>query len=290
MRREIKILSIVFLLSLPLWWGVNVFQRNLEDFLFGEKIVAHPELVSAQLLREERLAKLKPLRNREIGDPELQAEAVISVFVDPQGVRRDEKILFEKNADRPLPIASLTKLMTAKISLKHYNIEQEETIGLLSPLLIRSDNQAAVDLAEIMGKEEFLILMNLEAKNLGMENTFFANPAGLDPIWPEDPINYSTARDLVKLARYITRERPLIWEISIIPEFEGSFNTNEFLGKISGIIGGKTGTTLLAGESFLLVVRAPKNKGFIVNVILNSENRFEEMRKLVEWTKYAYKW
>jgi D-alanyl-D-alanine carboxypeptidase (penicillin-binding protein 5/6) len=161
---------------------------------------------------------------------------------------------------------------------------------LLFPLLIGSNNNAAINLAEVIGKEAFVELMNLEAKRLGMDNTHFINPTGLESKEPERSSNYSAPKDLVKLAKYITFERPLIWEISIIKEFENIKNTNELLGKISGIIGGKTGETPLAGKCLLLVVQAPKNKGFIVNVIINSENHFEEMKKLINWTKYAYKW
>jgi len=277
-----------FLISLPFWWGVNFLQEKLESFLFLESTAIDPELLTAQIALEEKLEKLKPLKKRgEIADFKSEARAAISVFFDYQG---SEKILFEKNISQPLPIASLTKLMTANIFLKHYDFGEEEVVNLLLSLLIESNNKAANDLAGINGKEIFLELMNSEAKELGMENTYFANPSGLDPKEPGELLNYSTAKDLVKLAKYLTFERPLIWEISIIPEFENNFNTNKLLEEIPGIIGGKTGETSLAGKCLILVVRAPKNKGFIVNVILNSENSFEEMKKLIDWTEYAFQW
>jgi D-alanyl-D-alanine carboxypeptidase len=218
---------------------------------------------------------------------ELDAKAVISVFVDHQG---PERILFEKDSNRPLPIASLTKLMTASIFLEHYNIEREEVLELILSLLIESNNESANDLAALVGEDSFLELMNLEAEAIGMENTYFVNPNGLDSKEPGESSNYSTADDLVKLSRYITLEQPLLWEISTIQEFEGMENTNELLGEVPGIIGGKTGETALAGKCLILVVRAPKNKGFIVNIILNSENRFQEMKKLINWTEDAYNW
>ncbi len=180
--------------------------------------------------------------------------------------------------------------MTAAIVLEYYDISQISDGELLYPLLIESNNDAAIILAGIIGEEAFVDLMNLEAKNLGLNNTYFANPTGLDPDFIADPINYSTVRDLAKFARYLTTEKPLIWDISTIPEFGNATNTNELLGKISGIIGGKTGETPRAGECFLLVVGAPKNKGYVINVILNSKNHFEEMEKLIGWVKYAYKW
>jgi hypothetical protein len=291
MSRELKWFFISLFLSLPFWWGINVFQKNLEDFLFWERMAAQPELLTTQIIWEEKLEKLKPLRNRQIDDFEIGAGAAISVFVNSFNQnfsQAAEKILFEKNSDRALPIASLTKLMTANVVLGNYDINQEKIVKLLFPLLIESNNNAAINLAEVIGKEAFVELMNLEAKKLGMNNTHFVNPTGLDS--KEKSINYSTPKDLVKLAKYITFERPLIWEISIIKEFENIKNTNELLGEISGIIGGKTGETSLAGKCLLLVVQAPKNKGFIINVIINSENHFEEMKKLIDWTKYAYKW
>lgn len=294
MRKNLIFFLGALFLSLPLWLGVNVLQKNLEDFLFWNKMANNPQLLLAQINQEKILAKLKPIRDRQVDDLEIKAEAAISVFVDNQG---SEKILFEKESSRPLPIASLTKLMTANVVLGYYDINQEEVIKLLFPLLIESDNAAAIDLAEIMGKGVFVELMNSEAKKLGMVNTHFTNPVGLDPKKPNDQMNYSTVQDLVKLAKYITEEQPLIWEISIIPEFENIKNTNELLWESptkvwwrTGIIGGKTGETPIAGGCLLLVVQAPKNKGFIINVILNSEDRFEEMKKLIDWTKYAYKW
>jgi D-alanyl-D-alanine carboxypeptidase (penicillin-binding protein 5/6) len=274
--KSLKIFLIVLLVSLPFWWGVNLFQANLENYFYAQIGQPFEEITLLEI--PERIQR-PPL--------ELDTKAAISVSIDHQGV---EKILFEKNVDRPLPIASLTKLMTASIFLKHYDVEREETVRLLLSLLIESDNEAANDLATIIGEDSFLELMNLEAKELGMEDTYFSNPNGLDPKEPDESLNYSTAKDLVKLSKYITSEQPLLWEISTIQEFENMENTNDLLGQIPGIIGGKTGETVLAGKCLLLVVQAPKDKGFIVNIILNSENRFEEMKKLIDWTEDAYRW
>ena len=288
MSKNFKIFLIALILCLPFWWGVNVFQEKIEDFLFWKKMADNPQILLAQMAQEERLAKLKPIRNKKINNLEIEAKAALSVFIDNQGV---ERILFEKDGDKVLPIASLTKLMTANVVLKHYDISQIVGIKkLLYILLIKSDNEAAIALAEIIGKEAFVDLMNLEAKNLGLNNTYFANPTGLDPEFPTEPINHSTAQDLVKFAKYLTLERPLIWDISTVQTFEDKVNTNELLEEIPGIIGGKTGETPRAGKCLLLVVQAPKNKGYIINVILNSENHFKEMKELIDWTKYAYKW
>ena len=70
-------------------------------------------------------------------------------------------------------------------------------------------------------------------------------------------------------------------------------NTNELLGEIPGIIGGKTGYTDTAGGCMILVTTTPKEQGFLVNVILGTDGvngRFDEMKKLVNWVNSAYRW
>jgi D-alanyl-D-alanine carboxypeptidase len=250
-------------------------------------MAANPALLLAQVIQEENLARLKPIRNRQVKDLEIEAEAAISVFVKPDG---SEKILFEKNAQKPLPIASLTKLMTANVVLEYYDVSDSKISYLLYPLLISSDNNAALNLAKFLNEEAFVDLMNLEAKKLGMENTRFFNPTGLDPKENKDQINHSTAKDLIKLAKDITTNHPLIWEITTTKAFEDNINTNELLDELPTIIGGKTGDTPRAGGCLLLILKAPKGRGYLVNVILNSKNRFEEMKKLINWTQHAYNW
>jgi D-alanyl-D-alanine carboxypeptidase len=287
MTRNLKFFGLAFLISLPFWWLVNTTQQKIEDFLFLAKISENTDLITTQINQEKELEKLKPIRKTGFEDFTINAEAAISVFI-PKNKEFPTKILFEKNSKKTLPIASLTKLMTAKIVLDYYdNIDT----NLLYSMLISSDNTAASALAEmVFGKETFLDLMNMEAKKLGMENTHFFNATGLDPETDKNKINFSSAEDLVKLARDITINHPLIWKITTETTFENKTNTNKLLGKIPNIIGGKTGETPKAGECFLLVVSAPKNKGYIINVILNSKNRFEDMEKLIKWIEYAYKW
>jgi D-alanyl-D-alanine carboxypeptidase len=315
MTRGIKIFFIVFILSLPFWWGANDFQKKFEDFLFWEKMADNSQLLTAQLIQEEKLEKMKPIREWQIGDLDIGATSGISVFVNSNG---SGKILFEKEIDKVLPIASLIKLMTADIvwedydpsliveitklkDLGNFKIGEKFSVGaLLYPLLMESSNDAAVALAQIIGEKSFVDLMNLEAKNLGMENTNFVNPTGLDPDNPGEPKNYSTVEDLVKLTIHLLKTKPKIMEILATPEIdfytpEGVFhhklkNTNQLLNEIDGIIGGKTGWTDEAQGCLLLVTIAPKNRGEIINVILGSENRFEEMKNLINWINSAYRW
>lgn len=286
MNTRLKFFFIAFLASVPFWLGVNVFHQNLERFLYQREITTNPYLLASiayQAELEEKLEEMKPIRNKNYDNLEIGARSAISVFIDG---KEKERILFEKNTDEKLPIASLTKLMTAYIALKNYNYS-EGMKNTLYLTLIESNNEAALNLARAMGEKTFVDLMNLEAQSLGMENTYFINPTGLDD---KDSFNYSTVQDLVKFAKYLTEKKDLIWEISTVPEFENAVNTNKLLGEISGIVGGKTGGTAKSGDCLLLVVQAPKNKGYLINVILNSEDRFEEMKKLTDWIQHAYRW
>jgi D-alanyl-D-alanine carboxypeptidase len=148
-------------------------------------------------------------------------------------------------------------------------------------------------LTEPIGEEGFVDLMNINAKNLGLKNTRFFNPTGLEPDGPNEPINHSTVGDLVKLAKYILKNYPQIFKITanqsytilkpngavhhFIPE-----NTNELLGKVPGIIGGKTGWSPKASGCLLLVLKNPKGNGYFVTVVLGSNDRFGDMKKIIE--------
>ncbi len=321
-KKNLKYFFIIFILSLPFWWGINIFQEKLENFLFWEEMADNSKLLMSQMIQEEKLAKLKPIRNRQVEDLEIEAKSAISVLVDNSG---DEKILFKKESTKPLPIASLTKLMTANVVLEYYDLQKIVSINqeaaeltglgkgklkvgesfymkdLLYPMLIESNNSAAFVLAEELGQAVFTELMNFEAeRKIGMKNTYFVNPTGLDAVDSNGTINYSTAEDLKKLSIYLLKTKPEVWKISITPQFElyswdGILqerfeNTNELLSEIPGIIGGKTGWTNQAQGCFLLIIKSPQNRGLVINIILGSQDRFGEMKKLINWLNYAYKW
>jgi len=134
-----------------------------------------------------------------------------------------------------------------------------------------------------------------------MNDSFFDNPTGLDPEESGTEINYSTANDLAKLVKSLL-EKPLIWEILSTPQYSlygpELVNTNRFLIDDSNIwqnriIGGKTGYTEQAGGCLVLVMESPRDRGTLINVILGArgtEDRFNEMKRLVDWLNQAYKW
>lgn len=250
-----------------------------------------------------------PYRNWDMLELDLGAVSGIAVETD---LLRADKILFKKNNYTKFPIASLTKLMTAIISSENYNaaqiivvsqdaVSQEGARGplelgkpmavndLLYIMLIESSNKAAYALSEGMGAQTFVNLMNQKAKSLGMENTFFADPTGLSSE------NVSTADDLVKLAKYILGNHPEITKISRnkdydLPGYGKLTNTDELLSEIPEIIGSKTGFTTDAKGCLLLLLNNSKKDNYLIYVVLGADDRFAEMKKIIDWVSTAYSW
>lgn len=306
MTKGLKYFLIAFLISIPFSFGINLFGKNLEDFFFWREIVRNPQLFTAQI----NIGALK--KNSSAPSLEIQAKSAISVLIDSSG---EEKIVFEKESDKVLPIASLAKLMVADIVMEYYDLSQVVKISeaavfqegdfgnlkvgeelsiknLLYIMLIESSNDAAYALTEQISEDGFVELMNLEAKYLGMENTHFEDSMGISPQ------TQSNEKDLVILTKHLL-EKPLIWEILKKPEFDlytpdkifhhKLINTNEILrewGSDLEIIGGKTGYTPEAGGCLLLVLKLSKD-GYLINIILGSEDRFSEMKQIIDFIKNA---
>jgi len=300
MTKGLKFFLISFFATFFGVFALNIFQKNLENSFYAQ--ISQPF---------QQIPEVKIQPGPQKPDLDLQAKSAISVLINPQG---GQKVLFKKNAEEKLPIASLTKLMTADIVLENYNLSQEIKISseavaqeedfgkleagktfsveyLLYPLLMESSNDAAYALANDypgFSEEKFVELMNLKAEELGLENAYFANSTGLDSEGPDGTLNYSTAEDLVELTKDLLK-KTLIWEILATPKFSlygpELINTNELLGKIPNIVGGKTGYTPEAGGCMLLVLRRGE-ESFLINVILGTPSptvRVEEMEKLIEW-------
>ena len=322
MTLRIKIFIITLVLSFAFFAGVNLLEKNLSDFLFWHEISQNHEIFAAQISLEKKWQEIRPIRNKKIPDLEINAKSAISVLVDSKD---KEKILFEKEANQELPIASLTKLMTAWVVLEHYDLSKEITVSdqaasqigdakklkqgktfkteyFLYPLLIESSNGAAFALAnDYPGEKNFIELMNQEAEKIGMRNTFFSNSSGLDPENEKTETNYSTAEDLVKLIKKILDKQEILNILAIPKHFDYGpelINTNRFLlnndtNWQERIIAGKTGYTKKADGCLILIVKTPKSQGLLINIILGANGRdlrFEEMKNLIDWLKVAYKW
>lgn len=224
-------------------------------------------------------------------------------------------ILLNKDAQVKIPMASLTKLMTAyiafeKLDLNKYIIvpnftlrpdesmmglipgESISTNDLLHGLLINSAGDATTALAiEISGsKEAFVELMNQKAKHLGLTNTNFSNPEGMD-----DPNHYSSAKDMVNLSRILlnkTEFRNMVKTRSYITKSkEGRThylaNTNKILDN-KLIFGIKTGKTENAGECLIVLAKIQEND--VIIAVMGSDNRFLETINIIDWINGNYKW
>jgi D-alanyl-D-alanine carboxypeptidase len=263
-----------------------------------------------------------PVARRNTDKPALSAISLISVYVASDG---QERILVEKNRGERLPIASITKLIVALVASQKYKPDDIVTIsqnslntkGLsgiyhagdrffftdaLHALLIASHNEVAIALAEPSGTDEFLRAMNEKAWSLGLSNTTFANVTGLDPTVGSEPINRSTVFDIYKLARYIEENHPDLFSITAQKEF-GLFDINKnFVRTITStdklltetdipfrIIGGKTGETPRAKQNLVIVTETPCG-GKMFDVVLGSQNRFEDMDELLQYINRSYEW
>ncbi len=301
-----KIFLLVLIILIPfLWWGTKTLQKGLETAIYLKELEKNPpSFFIAEIAQKYFFSQLS-------------AESALSIKIDEKG---NEKIIFRKNEDKKMPIASLTKLMTGAVAAEFYQsdsliqisreaVSQPEETGslktgeklsvndLLHIMLIESSNDAAFALAEEVGVRSFIGLMNLKANNLKMENTYFFEPTGLDyedsflngTGQTSEEMNFSTAQDLFKLAKYLLKN-PLILEITSEKEYplylsDGTFhhllkNSNELLEKIPAVIGGKTGFTEKAGGCLILFLKCQQSENYLINVILNSKQRFNDMEKL----------
>jgi len=219
--------------------------------------------------------------------------------------------------------------MTAVISLENYNLDDLTTISssavsttgtmgglranekitvndLMYVTLIESSNDGAEALAEKMGRTEFIYKMNKKATELGMVNTRFYNPTGLD-IFTNDSAtelletNVSTVEDLEKLVIYILNNHTLIPQILSLSEkkivsesgvVHNLSNTNILLKENTGYLWGKTGYTKEANGCIILILNnySSINSGYIINVITGADDRFKEARKLEEWLQASFIW
>jgi serine-type D-Ala-D-Ala carboxypeptidase (penicillin-binding protein 5/6) len=221
------------------------------------------------------------------------------------------EILFEQNADRRVPIASITKIMTALVTLEHARPNERVTVrgrapsigestihlrvgerirvrDLLAAALVQSANDAAFALAAHVGEgnvSAFVRLMNERADELGLDATRFVRPDGLDAEG-----HYSTARDVLALSREAMK-LPLFRRLvrlrgGRIAGGRSLYAWNDLLrtGSFPGIIGVKTGHTDAAGWS---QVAAAKREGVMIYAILlgspTRTRRNKDLAELLDW-------
>lgn len=216
-------------------------------------------------------------------------------------------ILYNKNMDNPQLIASITKVMTAIIAIEQGDLSDQVKVSqeailaegssiyltegesmtledLLYGLMLRSGNDAALTIAEHIGGsvEGFVYLMNEKVNWLGLEQTSFANPHGLDA-----ENHYSTAHDIAKLMRYAMNNETFA-EINKTRSYQSKsrsyqwYNKNKLLTHYyPHTIAGKTGYTKAAGRTLVSV--AEKNGRQLIVVTINDPNDWFDHMRLYEW-------
>lgn len=276
-----------------------VVSYNIPNNLIGNQVT--------QVLGKEKITL--PPTSKNTPAPQVSAKAVLIEDLD------SNNLLFVKNSNLRLPIASTTKIMTALIASEqfrpneiltvpdlsnipgsHMGLQAGETLMLRSILygmLLNSGNDAAYTVSyNYPGKTfAFVNAMNQKVLQLNLLDTHFDNPAGFDSI-----DHYSSAADLAKISK-VAIEDPQLQRIFSTKEtivyssdkavVHSLKNLNKLLD-IPGVIGIKTGTTPLAKENLVGLVERDGHK--ILTVVLNSNDRFGESTQLIDWVFVNYEW
>ena len=231
--------------------------------------------------------------------------------------RISKSMIIGKNEDVKSAMASTTKIMTTIVILEKADLNEKVTVSakaggtggsrlglkrgdkasvrdLLYGLMLRSGNDAAVALAEHVGGsvKGFSELMNEKASELGLTNTHFVTPHGLD-----DANHYTTALELAKLTDYAMNNETFAkivgtksTTIYINNQSRQINNTNELLGVLNGVVGVKTGFTNNAGRC--LVTETKRNNMDIITIVLGADtkkDRTKDSVNLIEYTFSKYK-
>ncbi len=237
----------------------------------------------------------------------------------------DKTALLIQNGSKQMRPASLTKILTSLLAIEELDSNTPVIFSTFakaagekeSPVpageafvrddavrfaVIESANDAATALAEAVGRkrgafsfEDAMLLFkqaaNQKAKTLGMVNSQFENPTGLD-----NDTHYTTAEDLFKLVSYVWKNHREIWDFSRasdadIKSLRGIayhvIATNQLLAEFPALIGGKTGLTDAAKGALILLYPVKPDHTAVI-IILGSDNRFEDGRKLIHWLEEAF--
>ncbi|MEK7598540.1 MAG: D-alanyl-D-alanine carboxypeptidase family protein [Patescibacteria group bacterium] len=270
-----------------------------------------------------------PVKKENASELKIWAGGAVAIDVD------SGTILYYDEGRKRTQIASLTKMMTAILvmekmkdleeevavtkeallqpgtvvgcptstlcsSNRMYTGEKVKAADLLKAMLMNSANDAATALGiQIAGSpDNFVEMMNVKAKELGLKDTHFCTPSGLEIDGQEDRC-YSSAYDIARIAAY-SLQYEKIWEIMRIPEgrfysADGKYmhelkSTDLIMDSTPNYLGVKTGFTPLAGKSLLAGATDPAGKRRIIAVVLNDDKRWEDMKALTDWIFASYKW
>lgn len=252
-------------------------------------------------------------------EPDILAESFLIWIIG------DQAPVLGRNASKQMRPASLTKILTSLIAIEELDKdapvvfssfakaagEKESPVPVGEAFIrnnairfavVESANDAAVALAEAVGRKRgafsfddamslFVQAANQKARALGMVNSRFQNPTGLD-----DNGHYTTAEDMFLLVKNAWESHPEIWEFSRangadIRSLAGATYhiaaTNQLLAEFPALFGGKTGLTDQAKGALILLYPVKPNRTAVI-IILGSDNRFEDGRKLIHWLEEAF--
>ena len=258
-------------------------------------------------VEEKELSEVINVASKSIAEPIINSR--IGIIYD----RKSGKVIWGKNENKRSAMASTTKIMTCIVVIENADLNAEVKVSakaagtggsrlglkkddkitikdLLYGLMLRSGNDAAVALAEYVGKDKegFANLMNKKAKELGLKDTHFVTPHGLD-----DPEHYTTAYELAKIADYALRNEMFAkivgtkeHTININGYAKQLCNTNELLGYLQGVSGVKTGFTNNAGRC--LVTSVNRNDFEIITVVLGADTKKIRTADSINLIEYAY--
>ncbi len=243
--------------------------------------------------------------------PKLEAKG--AVVYDP----KQDKVLYGQNENQALPLASITKVMTALLGYEQLDPDQKITItdqdlslgsnggleanktwlyhDLADFMLTTSSNGAAMAIARTMATKtgtDFAVLANNKARELTLSTLSYRNPTGLDQ--NGGPGAVGSPSDIAKLMAYVTVYKPELlastkWSSIKKTTVDGSAiygsNTNLIIKTIPGFLGSKTGLTDLAGGNLTVIFDAGIDRPIVVVVLGSSqEGRFTDMQKLITET------
>jgi serine-type D-Ala-D-Ala carboxypeptidase (penicillin-binding protein 5/6) len=276
-----------------------IFLSYPGDSLYFSIFAYHPELFAKTSTENKPVIHPIPILRNQY-PPATTAESVFIVDLP------SFTPIYERNIHEHLYPASTTKIVTALVASDLYKpddiatikrataegqimyLQQNERItieNLFYGMLVYSANDAAYAIADQYGFDAFITKMNEKAQAIGMKDSHFRNPAGLD-----DVNQYSSAYDLALASRELLSHNYLkkfvsTKEITIsdidFKYFHKLTNVNKLLGEVQGIGGLKTGYTEAAGENLVSYYR--KNNHEFIVVILKSQDRFEDTKSVVKW-------
>lgn len=294
-KRKRRILRIVYIVICFIFLCRNhLVLANLED---NEKI---------NLLEIEKAA----IQTVSAKGNEPKVNSRIAVIYD----RASGKVMYGKNENKQTPMASTTKILTSIVVVENSNLSDIVTVDgkaagtggsrlglkkndkitvhdLLYGLMLCSGNDAAVALANYIGGsvEGFSKMMNQKAEELGLTNSHFVVPHGLDM-----EKHYTTAYELAKMADYalnIKKIKEIVGTKTYTVTINGKpriiSNTNELLGNLNGVYGVKTGFTNGAGRC--LVTSCKRDELDIITVVIGADTKKIRTTDSITLIEYAYK-